>query len=164
MFKGLFTKNNKSKLSEFIELNHNFYLLKEDNFEYVNILKSSKLHEINSLLEIIRNEGMEIAFHDTIHPTISDPGAYFSYSTIKATNSNVWSMTYGNHGWSGGIYQIKNETISKQIYNLIQNNKIDKIKITGVVFFNKMEVKSEIESNKKDLEISTMHDLITKNN
>jgi hypothetical protein len=162
MFKGLFTKKHKSKLSEFIESNNNFSLFKEDNFEYVNIMKSAKLDEISSLLEVLRNEKMEIAFHDTIHPTISDPGAYFSYSTIKAPNSNIWSMTYGNHGWSGGIYHIKNETLSKQIHNLIQNDKIDKIKITGVIFFNKMDVKSEIESNIKDNEISIIHNSTSK--
>lgn len=66
-------------------------------------------------------------------------------------------MTYGNHGWSGGIYHIKTETIAFQIQNLIRKNLLDKIQITGVVFFSHYEIKSKEESEEKDKEIMLMH-------
>ena len=158
MLRGLFNRKHKTELLQFMNLNQDFSHFEENGTEYISIKKSAKLELICSLLEVVRTEKLEIAFHDTIHPTISDPGAYFSYSTQKTSSQDVWSMTYGNHGWSGGIYHIKTKTLAKQIWNLIQNDKIDRIQVTNVVFFNNMDLKSEQESNKKDHELSLMHD------
>lgn len=104
--KSLFNTS-ENRLAKFIELNLNFSLVNKGDTSFITISKSVKIEDIEFLLEKLWDEKFEIAFHDTIHPTLSDPGAYFSYSTEKSENKNVWSMTYGNHGWSGGIYHLK---------------------------------------------------------
>jgi len=113
--------------------------------------------ELQELLELLWKYNFEIAFHDTVHPTISEPGAFFSYSTEKNIGQAYWSMTFGNHGWSGGIYHLKKETVSQQIYNLIQKRKLDKIQITDVHFFSHYDIESEAKSKEKNDEIFSMH-------
>ena len=113
--------------------------------------------EISTLLEELRSAALEIAFHDTIHPTLSDPGAYFSYSTRKTINKDHWSMTYGNHGWSGGIFHIRQETLCQQIFNLVSKGKLDRIQITEVCFFSGYAVEDSEKSKVKDNTIFQMH-------
>ena len=113
--------------------------------------------DISGLLEELRSAGFEIAFHDTIHPTLSDPGACFSYSTQKNIDNGSWSMTCGNHGWSDGIFQIRQETLTQQIFNLVSNGRMDRIQITEVCFFSHYALQSQEKSAKKDNEIFQMH-------
>ena len=145
------------RLTKFIELNPIFKLLNKGGISYIQINKEVKIAEIEQLLKILWNEKFEITFHDTIHPTLSDPGAYFSYSTEKSENKNVWSMTYGNHGWSGGIYHLNEKTLAKQIANLIHKTSMNEIQITDVCFFSHYEVKDRESSVKKNSEIFEMH-------
>ena len=58
--------------------------------------------------------GLEFTFYDPLYPSPSDPGAYLSYRP----NNGTWKMTLGNHGWSGGIYEIEPSTICRQLKNL----------------------------------------------
>lgn len=154
--KLLFNKS-EMELTKFIELNLNFKLLKKGGNSYIQINKKVKIDEVEHLLEILWNDKSEITFHDTIHPTLSDPGAYFSYSTEKSEKKNVWSMTYGNHGWSGGIYHLSEKTLAKQITNLIHKSPMNEIQITDVCFFSHYKVKDRESSIKKDSEIFKMH-------
>ena len=144
------------KLEQFITNNSNFELVIQENTLFVKISKSATVNEVKSIIQILKSNKYEIAFHDTIHSTLSDPGAYFSYST-KKTKNGYWSMTCGNHGWAGGIYHIKDETIINQIYNLIQKSAFDQIQITNVVFFNHFKTESKDKSIKKDNELLIMH-------
>ena len=125
---------------------------------YISLEKNIRIDEIIDLLDLLWNNEFEIAFHDTIHITISDPGAYFSYSPQKSPGINFWSMTCGNHGWSGGIYHISRKTLAKQIGNLIRHSKIESVQITGVLFFSHYQVKSTTESELKDNYLSNIHD------
>jgi hypothetical protein len=156
-FKLLFNKS-EMELTKFIELNPNFKLLKKGRTSYIQINKKTKIEDVEQLLEILWNDKSEITFHDIIHPTLSDPGAYFSYSTEKSENKKVWSMTYGNHGWSGGIYHLSEKTLAKQITNLIHKTPMNEIQITDVCFFSHYEIKDRESSLKKDSEIFEMHD------
>ncbi len=105
----------------------------------------------------MRTEKYQIAFHDNVHPTLSDPGAYFSYSTEKSVDDKHWSMTYGNHGWSGGIYQIRDFILAKQIISLIKKEELSRVQISEVIFFSHYDLKSQEDSKKKGSEIEEMH-------
>lgn len=147
----------KNELTKFIKLNKDFKLLNKGETTFISINKTVNTEDIILLLEKLRKEKFEITFHDTLHPTISDPGAYFSYSTENTENENIWSMTYGNHGWSGGIYHINQKTLAKQITNLIHKTPMTEIQITDVCFFSDYPVKDAESSAKKDSEIFQMH-------
>ena len=147
----------ENSLTKFIELNPSFKLVNKEGISFITIKKIVKTEDIQLLLEKLWLEKFELTFHDTIHPTLSDPGAYFSYSTEKSRNKNVWSMTYGNHGWSGGIYHINEKTLAKQITNLIHKTSMNEIQITDACFFSHYELENEEKSIKKDNEIFEMH-------
>ena len=116
--------SDKTKLEEFLSGQSYLKLSRENGIEYVYIDKLAGTDEVKELLQILRTEKYQIAFHDNVHTTISDPGAYFSYSTEKSVDDNHWSMTYGNHGWSGGIYQIRDFVLAKQIISLIKKEEL----------------------------------------
>ncbi len=69
------------------------------------------------LVQTLRHVNAVIAIYDPLYPSPSDPGAYITYAQIKA-KPEQWSMSLGNHGWSGGLYQIDEETVSIQLFNL----------------------------------------------
>lgn len=152
---------NKSKLEEFLSDQNFLTLSRENGIEYISIDKLVRTDDINELLKLLRTEKIQISFHDNVHPTISDPGAYFSYSTEKSNDDKHWSMTYGNHGWSGGIYQIRDFVLAKQIISLIKKEELTRIQISGVVFFSHYDLKSEDDNKKKDSEIQEMHRKMT---
>jgi len=146
---------------KFVSNHPHIKMVKDNGIEYLSIDKNVGTDEISQLLTLLRDEKLEITFHDSVHPTISDPGAYFSYSTVKSVDDNHWSMTYGNHGWSGGIYQIRDFILANQITSLIKKEELSRIQISDVVFFSDYEVKSEDESKKKGSEIQEMHRKMT---
>lgn len=151
----------KSNLMKFVSNHAHLELIKENGIEYLEIDKSVSTDDISELLILLREEKYEITFHDTVHPTISDPGAYFSYSTVKSLDDKHWSMTYGNHGWSGGVYQIRTFTLASQIISLIKKEQLTRIQISNVIFFSNYDLKSEDESKKKESEIQEMHRKMT---
>jgi len=148
----------KSTIEEFINDNEHFRIVKDNNRYFIEFSTSVDYKEIENLVFFLWNNGYDIAFHDIIYPTISDPGAYFDYSVKKAKLNGFWSMTFGNHGWTGGIYHIRIGTVSKQIFNLVNKGKIDRIQISNVIFFMHKEVMSKEKSEAMDIEIFKMHD------
>ncbi len=68
----------------------------------INFEKNVTYSNCIELLEFLKSHKLSIEFFDCLYPSPSDPGAYFSYSSLK----NSWEITLGNHGWSGGIYKI----------------------------------------------------------
>jgi len=70
-------------------------------------------------------------------------------------------MTFGNHGWSGGIYQIKDFVIARQIISLIKKEELSKIQISEVVFFSHYKLKSEDENKQMNSEIQEIHRTMT---
>lgn len=148
---------NKSKLDDFLSGQHYLQLKRENNIDYLYIDKFVETGNIKDLLNVLKSEKYQIAFHDNVHPTVSDPGAYFSYSSEKSIDDNHWSMTYGNHGWSGGIYQIRDFILARQIISLIKKEELTRIQISDVIFFSHYDLKSEDDSKKKGSEIDEMH-------
>lgn len=150
--------SNKSRIVKFIKKIQSMEVEIDKSTYFIKFSKTVTKHEIIELLNELWNCEFEMSFHDSIHPTISDPGAYFSYSTIKTKGKGFYSMTYGNHGWSGGIFHVRIETISQQIYNLVSKDELNKIQITDVSFFSHYKIKTKNESETKDEEIYQMHD------
>ncbi len=148
----------KSRIVKFIKKIYSMEVAIDKNTYFIKFSQTVTKQEIIELLNELWDCEFEMSFHDSIYPTISDPGAYFSYSTIKTNGKGFFSMTYGNHGWSDGIFHIRIETISQQIYNLICKGELNKIQITEVVFFSHYEIKTKKESETKDEEVYQMHD------
>jgi hypothetical protein len=159
-FKSFF-KSPKSNLDKFVSEHPNFQIIKDEGIDYLGIDRNVGADEVSEILKILHEEKLALTFHDTVHPTLSDPGAYFSYSTEKSKDEKYWSMTYGNHGWSGGIYQIRDFSLAKQIISLIKKEKLERIQISDVIFFSHYDTKSEEDSKKKDSEIQEMHRKMT---
>jgi len=90
---------------------------------------------ILKMLNILRLHKIAFSLFDNLYPSKSDTGAYISYSQEQNDSENTWSMTLGNHGWSGGIYTIDDNNISIQIKNLISLNLMNRINISNVQFF-----------------------------
>ena len=98
----------------------------------INIANDTPFENILALLKILRTHSVSFALYDSYYPSPSDPGAYLDYSQELNETADSWSMTLGNHGWSGGIYTINENNIALQIHNLVRNNQIDSIKIENV--------------------------------
>jgi len=156
--KMLSSKN--SRVKKYVETNPNLEFENNGNIVFVKFNKQITKNEIVELIEKLWENQFEISLHDTLYPfsTGSDPGAYFFYSTEKTISQEYWSMTYGNHGWSGGIYHLRRETVIQQIYNLVSLGEMDKIQITEVSFFSHYEIESKEESDKKNKEIMSKHE------
>ena len=90
--------------------------------------------EINRLLATLMLSKAEFCLYDAHYPSPSDPGAYISYSQ-EGADPNCWSMTLGNHGWSGGIYQIQDTVICNQLFHLLSSKAIDAVQLNKVSFF-----------------------------
>lgn len=119
---------------------------KQRNSTVIEISNKSTLENIGELLRILRKYDKAFALYDSYYPSASDPGAYINYSQEKNGTENAWSMTLGNHGWTGGIYTIYDHNIAIQIHNLIKNNQIDSIQIDNVKIFSHYD-KQHAEDN-----------------
>jgi hypothetical protein len=111
---------------------------------------------LEQLLRVMKENGQEFAFYDEDYPSPSDPGAYFSYSP-KNSAQGVWRMTLGNHGWSGGIYEIEERTICCQLKNLVSRKRLDSIQIDNVCFFSHYQLEEDSSSSKMNTKIMTIH-------
>jgi hypothetical protein len=144
-------------VKEFIkEYKHLDFIVEGKTFS-IRIAPEVDKSELDALVDILWEEKLEMTFHDTVYPSMSDPGAYFSYSTEKSDKTGIWSMTLGNHRWSGGIYHIRSTTISQQILNLVQKRRIDSLQLSDVAFFSHYPLKSAEDSKDKDKEILQLH-------
>lgn len=90
---------------------------------------------IKSLLALLHENKIAFSFHDSLYPSASDPGAYIDYSQEQNSSEKTWSMTLGNHGWSGGIYTIEEKNIVIQINNLVRHDLLNSIRIDNVKIF-----------------------------
>lgn len=93
------------ELEKDIERINGVNLVKYSKDRYVRIQSNVKSDELLQLLRTLEKHKNPFYFHDPLYPSISDPGGYFSYSQEGSNSKAYWSMTLGNHGWSGGIYK-----------------------------------------------------------
>lgn len=116
-----------------------FTIKDHQGVEVVGISKAATFEDITELLYILRKHKIAFALYDPFYPSPSDPGAYLDYSQEKNEAPNSWSMTLGNHGWSGGIYTISENNIALQIHHLVKSGQIDSISINDVKIFSHYE-------------------------
>jgi hypothetical protein len=112
--------------------------------------------DFGRLLQLLRESVGEFTFYDPLYPSISDPGAYFSYSRENAP-PNTWRMTLGNHGWSGGIYQIETRTVQRQITHLWSSGLLDSVRIKHVHFFRHRQLQSAVDNEAINARIRQLH-------
>ena len=117
---------------------------------------SVTLEEMRSLIGTLRTHGAELDVYDELYPSPSDPGAYFNYSQQKAL-PNHWSMTYGNHGWSGGIYQIDDDTLALQCVDLHRKGKLATLSFEDGTIFSHYEQETDEDNRKMIQELRTLH-------
>ena len=90
--------------------------------------------DFRAFVTVLRNYNKSFSIYDGLYPSMSDPGAYISYSQEKNELDGYWSMTLGNHGWSGGLYHIEESIIINQLNSLRRKNMITEIQIDKGVF------------------------------
>ncbi len=78
-------------------------------------------HEIEACLDKLQEEKIIFGLYDQYYPSPSDPGAYFNYEYNSENDNGTWWMTFGNHGWSGGKYKIKQEVLVLQLLHLARS-------------------------------------------
>lgn len=130
-----------------IEQLKDFSVVNRQNSKVIEIKKETTFENLVELLRILRRNNIAFSFYDSYYPSPSDPGAYLGYSQEKNETDNAWSMTLGNHGWTGGIYTITENNITRQIHNLVKTNQIDSIRIDNVKIFSHYD-KENVDSNK----------------
>ena len=75
-------KSNNSKNSfktQITELK-GFQFLKSKNSEFLKVNADVNIHTLKSLLQILRNHKIAFSFYDPMYISLSDDGAYISYS------------------------------------------------------------------------------------
>jgi len=98
--------------------------------------------------------GLEFGLYDALYPSLSDPGAYLSYRPSNGT----WKMTLGNHGWSGGIYDIEPSTICSQLKNLHDKGLLKGLGLDGVCFFSHYALESQEKSRAMNERLRQIHE------
>lgn len=135
-------------------------LTERSGIRYIVFQENISMKSIEALLELLRKYAMEFSFYDQRYPIASDdsdPGAYVSYSQKKNTTDRVWNMTMGNHGWSGGIYQIDESTVAVQLKDLLDLKLIHEVKIDRVVFYDHYKLMTAEKSKQENLKIVKRH-------
>lgn len=89
----------------------------------------------SDFLDAMMQDSTEFSFFDPKYPSPSDPGAYLSYSPKK----DEWLMTLGNQGWSGGVYKITPEIVSRQLHDLYLAGLLESLGLNRVGFFEHYE-------------------------
>jgi hypothetical protein len=114
------------------------------------------LDEVRNLIFALRDASAQLSVYDAAYPSPSDPGAYFTYSCGKAA-AGRWSMTLGNHGWTGGIYQVEDDTIAVQVFDLLKKGQLTELQFEGGCFFAHYDHESEERNLEMNRRIQSLH-------
>jgi hypothetical protein len=106
------------------------------------------------VVKSLMDRGIEFAFYDPTFPSPSDPGAYFSYAPING----VWRMTLGNHGWSGGIYEIDAPVVANQLRSLYLQGALRALELDGVDFGAHYQSESRSKNDAMNVKLRDLHD------
>jgi hypothetical protein len=105
-------------------------------------------------LTALMNDGLDFSVYDALYPSPSDPGAYFSYRPERG----VWRMTLGNHGWSGGIYEIEAAVVAQQLAHLHRLGLLESLGLDRVCFFSHYAPLSVPEHRQMNQRMREIHD------
>jgi hypothetical protein len=106
--------------------------------------KGLTAEEFTDFLNVMMRTGTECRLFDPKYPSPSDPGAYLKYSP----KNGMWLMTLGNHGWSGGIYNITSKIVSRQLHDLYITGLLEALDLDHVCFA-KHYAPESVERNKQ---------------
>src|SRR5690606_24975757 len=134
-----------------------FTIADRQGVEIVEISREATFDDITELLLVLRKHRIAFALYDPYYPSPSDPGAYLSYSQEKNKTPNAWSMTLGNHGWTGGIYTISENNIAVQIHHLVDSGEINSISINDVKIFSRYKKENAERNRDRNALISRIH-------
>ena len=112
---------------------------------------------IQALLPILRRREAALSLYDPLFPSPSDPGAYFDYAQQGAAPGS-WSMTLGNHGWSGGIYQITEEALAAQIFSLLRRGELAELRFEDGRLFTHRSRQPAAQSADMDRRLRRLHE------
>lgn len=110
---------------------------------------------LNALLQVLWECGEDFGFFDERYPSPSDPGADFSYSPSETAGK--WRMTLGNHGWTGGIYEIDDATIRRQIKDLVAKELLSSIEVGDVCFLSRKPAESASSNRSMNKKLLRIH-------
>lgn len=150
-------RNKKASYANEINKLDGFEVSKVYDKESVIFKDSATLKGVSELIEILSSHNIAFAFHDSLFTTISDPGAYLDYSQEKNDKSGYWSMTLGNHGWTGGIYSISNNVVANQLYSLINKRLLSSIRIEGAKIFSHYDKENSRKNDEMIARILKVH-------
>ena len=66
-------------------------------------------------------------------------------------------MTLGNHGWSGGIYEIRSSIAARQLYSLYVSGQLRPLDLDGVCFFKHHKPQGEAANEKMNKLLEEIH-------
>ena len=66
-------------------------------------------------------------------------------------------MTLGNHGWSGGIYQLDDETIAIQCFDLLRKKKLESLAFEDGSIFSHYDPESTESNTRMINELRALH-------
>ena len=107
----------------------------------------------HAFLAAMMRDGVEFSLFDPAYPSPSDPGAHLSY----CPQQGAWLMTLGNHGWSGGIYQIAPNIISRQLFDIHVKGQLKSLGLDKVCFFRHREPVSPESIEKMNKLLESLH-------
>lgn len=110
---------------------------------------------LDAVFQVLREGGLDFGFFDERYPSPSDPGAYFSYSPSGAAGR--WRMTLGNHGWTGGVYEIDDGTVRRQLRDLVARDLLRAVEVGDVCFFSRKPDESAAASRAMNRKLLRLH-------
>ncbi|MES2138846.1 MAG: hypothetical protein V4511_04015 [Bacteroidota bacterium] len=150
-------QNSIDKLTQYIKEVKGLTLIEKNEEKYIQLSDDFSVNELPNLLNVLKETKTKFEIYDELYGSSSDPGAYICYSQEKVKSDSGWSMTLGNHGWSGGIYQISDSTILIQLSDLIKKHKLKEIQLTNAVFFAHYDSEKSESNNEMNTRIRTIH-------
>ncbi|MCP4487626.1 MAG: hypothetical protein GY820_09975 [Gammaproteobacteria bacterium] len=122
----------------------------------IDLAGEAKPEQVIALLNDFKESGVAFEIYDSFYPSPSDPGAYICY-LYQVINTETFGMTLGNHGWSGGIYQINEDVIVSQLLHIAKTRNGLKIEIEKASFFSHYEQESAPKNKKMNIKLSEIH-------
>lgn len=123
-----------------------------------NIQLDNKINKetILDILDKFKYSDENFEIYDIFYPSPSDPGAYICYSKYDEVN-DAFSMTLGNHGWSGGIYLIKTDVVVEQLLHLAQTQDSFVLEVDNASFFSHYAKESTEKNEAMNHKLYEMH-------
>jgi len=140
-----------------IDLISGVSLCEKSGVRYIHLSQNTTLESIKSLLQLLKMNKIPFEIYDKLYYPSTDPGAYLTYSQEKNMSPDCWSMTLGNHGWTGGIFTIDENIIASQLENLLKKGLIQEIRIEKIAFFSHYDFVKSDKNIEMNMRLAKLH-------